>query len=492
MNQRLFLKVRCTGLAAAMLVLIFCAGCGQNSSQNEMAVTTSSDQARKDFLEGRQMFEQVRVDEARQNFDKALEEDPNFALAHLYRAFTATTAMDFQEHLEHALENKNAASEGEQLLIESTKADADDKPAYAVQLLEKLVKQFPNDKRAHLTLGFSYAGLKQYDNAIGEYQRAIQLDANFAGAYNGLGYAYRAKEDYAAAEKAFQDYIRLVPDEANPYDSMADLYLKMGKYDLAIENYKKAAELNPNFAFSQRKIGTCLVFQGKFNEAREAFSSALQMEPTPSGRVVDMGMIALSFVYEGNLGEALKQIDGAFQMAVETGNPQQQASLHSMKCRIYLENGQYDQAMNSLAACIKVVNESNLPEANKNSFIRGGVINKARMAAKQKKFDEALAKAEELKAQISAGDDPTLMEDYHSLMGFISYQKGDYAQAVAHLKEADQENPYDLYQLAAALAGAGEEGEAAKMYEKVANWNDSSLDYALVRKEALTRYVAGR
>src|SRR5262245_25967431 len=89
--------------AAALTVALFLALPTIARAQGEIPLTTKSAEARKIFLDARQKYEIIRVDEARDLFAKAIEKDPKFALAHLYRAFTGTSAIDFQTHLKEAV-----------------------------------------------------------------------------------------------------------------------------------------------------------------------------------------------------------------------------------------------------------------------------------------------------------------------------------------------------------------------------------------------------
>ncbi|MCI0693129.1 tetratricopeptide repeat protein [candidate division KSB1 bacterium] len=459
-------------------------------AQSEIPLTTKSAEARKIFLEARQQFENIRFDEARDLFAKAIAKDPSFALAHLYRSFTGTSAMDFQKHLKNAVALAPKASEGERLMIEAVQANTENNPVKAVTLAEQLVQKFPNDKRAHFYLGQYYYGRDEDDRAIAELNKATEIDKNYAPAYNLLGYAHREQGDYAKAEEAFKNYIRLLPNEANPYDSLADLYTKMGRYEEAITNYKKAVELNPKFAFSQGKIGDNLVFMGKFEEGRAAYRKAMEMETTPSGKLTHTAAIARSFIYEGKPQQALTESEKILQMAAQDGLPEWQAGTHSTNCDIYIETGNFDKAEQSLAECRKVMTASQLSTAIKENFAKAALFDEAVIAAKRKDFTKATAKADEYRAKIEAGKDPKEMENHHALLGRIYFEKGEYAKAVEHLKQANQENPYTLFLLAFATSETGDMAKSAELYKKAANWNENSLNYAFIRSKAMTALEA--
>jgi Tfp pilus assembly protein PilF len=76
-----FRVTRTVGLLAFALWIVLPAIVG---AQEEMPITTKSDEARKIFLQARQLFDNIRFDEARELFSKAIEKDPDFTLAHLY------------------------------------------------------------------------------------------------------------------------------------------------------------------------------------------------------------------------------------------------------------------------------------------------------------------------------------------------------------------------------------------------------------------------
>src|SRR6201981_3777318 len=79
--------------------------------------TTKSDDARKEFLEGRDLSERLLGQESLQHFDKAIALDPDFALAEWARANNSPTAKEFFAHQLKASILADKASEGEKLLI---------------------------------------------------------------------------------------------------------------------------------------------------------------------------------------------------------------------------------------------------------------------------------------------------------------------------------------------------------------------------------------
>jgi tetratricopeptide (TPR) repeat protein len=125
-----------------------------NSSNGKIAITTSSEEARKEYLAGRDLQEKLRITDSIQHFDKAISLDPNFALAELNRANVSPTAKEFFDHLKKAVALSDKASDGERMLIQANEAGANANPSKQKEILEKLVAAYPNDERAHFNLGW--------------------------------------------------------------------------------------------------------------------------------------------------------------------------------------------------------------------------------------------------------------------------------------------------------------------------------------------------
>ena len=240
---------------------------GTATGTGKIPVTTSSEDARKEYLAGRDLQEKLRITDSIQHFDKAISLDPNFALAELNRANVSPTAKEFFDHLKKAVALSEKASDGERMLIQATEAGANGNQTKQRETLERLVATYPNDERAHFNLGGYYFGQQDYKQAITHYKKATELDPTYSTAFNILGYAYRQDENYNEAENAFKKYIELIPNDPNPYDSYAELLLKMGRFDEAIAQYKKALAIDSNFLNSHFGIAAALTYEGKPSEA---------------------------------------------------------------------------------------------------------------------------------------------------------------------------------------------------------------------------------
>ena len=458
---------------------------GCTDRTKEIPITTQSEEARNAFIEGRELAEHFRIVEAREYFDKAIELDPDFAQAYLYRGMYYISNEDYKIHLEKAIALMDKVSEGEQLLIKQSKVNNfDDNLDEQFELRKQLVKKYPGDKRAYTLLGMSYSGRNEDAKAIAQYEAAIALDKNYASSYNQLGYAYREIGEYEKAEQAFKDYIKLIPDQANPYDSRADLYMKMGRFEEAIKNYQKAIDLNTDFAASQRKIGTCLVFLDRLNEGRDACLKAQKMELTDWDRLLDQDMIVRSYIYEEDYPNAIDAIDKLLVTGTEAELPTWIPYAHIMKSRVLLEIGDLDAADNSLVNCDESMKGTEFTPNTRNYFNRTAFAIEGRISGKRQDSEKAFENAEKFKALLDSRKDPNAAKTYNGLMGMIYFDKGKFEKAIEHFKLSSQEDPFTIYYHGVAQSKTGNDKMAQELYTKAANWNEDSYNFAFIRTKA--------
>ena len=254
----------------ALVVLSASAGAAPQTGKpgDKIPITTASEEARKLYLQGRDLSEKLRATDGRRYFEQAIQKDKDFALAYLGLANTAGTAKEFFDAASRGAALADRVSAGERAMLLATDAIAKGDVVGQERQLTGLVKAFPGDERAQTLLGTYYFGRQNYAKAIEHYTKATTINPSFSQPYNQLGYANRFLVKYPEAESAFKKYIELIPDDPNPYDSYAELLMKMGRFDESIRNYEKALSIDPNFIASLIGIANDQIFQGKTDAAR--------------------------------------------------------------------------------------------------------------------------------------------------------------------------------------------------------------------------------
>lgn len=474
-------------LAGLVVIAVVQAGC-KASTPDEIPITTKSKEASRLFIQGRNLYEFYHYDQANELFKKAIELDPDFALAHLYFGASATDTPDYQAGITKAFALASQVSEGERMLITGQKAALEDRDfEKANRTYQELILLFPKDKRAHWVLAWSYGTLQQYGKQIAGLEAAIALDEGFAPPYETLGYVYRQLEKYDQAEAAFREYARLSPKEANSRDILGDLYKKMGRFEDAIEEYEEAVRMDPKFVYSQQKIGSCLYFLERYEDGRQAYLKAMRMPYRPSEKVYEQEGILRGYLYEGEYDKALEAADTAIQMGYELGLPERSTFLPLVKGYIHCELGDFDKAEACIADSLKAIDNADLMDSIKNNQRAAAAFIHAAIAATKKDFETATAQAGSYQQQIAAIKNPAIQKQASWLLGYIALAQGDADKAVEYFDQGEMDSVWNMYYFAEAKEQAGDGAGAAELYKKVANWNLDGVWYPFVRSKAIEK-----
>ncbi len=170
--------------------------------------TTPSLEALKAYSEGERIALRAGDTEAINFYKRAMELDPNFALAYsaLGVSYFNLSQVDLAaENATKAYELREHVSERERYRISTTYYHA------VTGDLEKAIKEYalwsrsyPRDATPHLNLGVVYQQLGQYDKAVAETQEALQL-APTTTAYGNLSFEYIALNRLDDAEKMLRE-----------------------------------------------------------------------------------------------------------------------------------------------------------------------------------------------------------------------------------------------------------------------------------------------
>lgn len=478
-------------IAGVLLSSAALTACNQTSSSTSTAsasdggklpVTTRSDEARQEFLKGRDLSERLLGQESLAHFDKAIALDNEFASAELARANNAPTAKDVFDHLNKAVSLADKASEGEKLLILANQAGANGDVVKQKDYLEKLVAAYPNDERAQFNLGAYYFGQQELDPAVDRFKKVIEISSNYSPVYNMLGYAYRQKEDYPDAEQAFRKYIELIPNDPNPYDSYAELLLKTGRFDDSQTQYRKALSLDPHFTPSHFGLSAALLYAGKRQEAQaELQKMADQARNDGELRTAYFGMAVLA-TDAGKFDQALQAVDKQYAIAQKANDIVAMAGDIQTKGRILMEIPRFEDAQREFDRSYKMIESSTQPQQIKDNTKLLHQFNLTEVAIETKNFAAAKAKAEEFRKGAEPTKNSLQIKNSHELAGRIALGEKDYAKAIAELEQADQQNPQNLYRLSQAYQGSGDRAKAEDYYARAANFNSlPRLAFAFVR-----------
>jgi len=170
--------------------------------------TTPSLEGLKAYSLGMRTWEGKGDSEAIPFFKRAVELDPNFALAYLALGtnyFNLAQTSLANANLKKAFELRDRVSERERDRITADYyAIAAGDEEKAIRAYELWAKSYPRDDLAPLDLGNEYMLLGQWERALSETQESLRLERNDVVAYINLGQIYLALNDLDEANVTFQ------------------------------------------------------------------------------------------------------------------------------------------------------------------------------------------------------------------------------------------------------------------------------------------------
>ena len=139
--------------------------------------------------------------------------------------------------------------------------------------------------------------------AIEAANKALQLDANLAEPHAALGVTkYRYSGDWVGAEQEFQRTIQLDPGYAYGYILYGQFLDNAGRSEQACANYRKARQLDPLNSASVNNVARCLLLEGKYEQAVAEARTAVDLEPR---HVSSRWALAGIYEQEGRFAEAI-------------------------------------------------------------------------------------------------------------------------------------------------------------------------------------------
>ncbi len=160
----------------------------------------------------------------------------------------------------------------------------------AMKALNRAIEKFERHALAYERRGHINFKLRNYDDALYDFSKSIDINPNHPDAYWGRAKVYMVKKDYEAAvvdlEKAISTSIPHQPIFWSARRLKGEAHFLLGQYDKALFELKLVTKRkfqpdDPNFKWQPRALlffGKTLIEKGHYTEAVEAFNKLLSLE----------------------------------------------------------------------------------------------------------------------------------------------------------------------------------------------------------------------
>src|SRR5436190_2329866 len=409
-------------LLAITFLLIACNDNEKTASSlkiTDIPATSKSKEAIAAFQEGLAFSDDNNGNKARDAFAKAIQLDPNLAIAYMYKSNFDLSVKEGMDDLTTAKAHLDGASEWEKMYYDLQQTYITNDWNKRLEIAKKITAAFPDAARAQVDLGYVYLSGNESDKATEAFQKAIDLDPKWRGGYDGLVNRYVGSEskDFKKAETNALKVVELMPKSSNAQISLGDCYRAEDDLEKAKVAYMNAIELNPDEPVAYSKKGHVNSFLGKYDEARNDYSEAAKHDVDASNSNL---FSALTYVYAGDTKTAMQSFMDYVAKADASGNSKSKIAGDKLN---YLSNC----AMISFHTCDAAKLREVVTMMQGPSDQIGNDVGSAEQKSLQKasllywsaladindgKLDDAKAKAEEIKTTLASVNIPSKLQDY--------------------------------------------------------------------------------
>ncbi|MCX6260418.1 MAG: hypothetical protein NTY95_06215, partial [Bacteroidia bacterium] len=286
--------------------------------------STTSPEAYRYYLYGENARSKRDYATARKMFSQALAIDSNFTLMRLRLSVTCINEGLWKEARKWSL---NAYSKRDQMPIwmkimaDINHAGLFETPIEEIKYMRQFLEiddQFPG---TYYGIGLSYNDLYQYDRAIPEFEKSLELYDKFGTKpwwvynYTLLGEAYHETGQYKKEKKLYKRADKDFPNDPSIISRKAILFLTDGDTLTGNKYIEQYISLYRDNSWSETALACNLGWvyskAALFNKAEKSLRRATNLEPDNAYRIYDLGWFLVD--KDQNVEEGLKLIDKALE-----------------------------------------------------------------------------------------------------------------------------------------------------------------------------------
>lgn len=445
-------------------------------------VTTSSPEAYRHFVQGIQYDRRGEYRKAIESMEKAVAIDPEFASA--YHAMSwcyGNLRYDAEEKkcIQKAMDLSGRLSDKEKYNIQGTYyIDSEKTYDKALEALNKLTALYPDDISGNNLLGVLHVRLGEREKAIEYYGKAIKAGTQDVAIYTNQAVQYMALGMYDKALEVCESYIENFGDSAAIRRRLALIYQDKGDYEQALQQTEKAISLSGDYWQNIRLKGDVYLYMDDWERAEQEYQKLLEKQES---NAYGYGLRSMQILYliKGRFHDYKKIVWETLELSENISQPSWVVSCHIGLAYGERRLGRFEQALKELDSAWQIaVDEEYL------SSQRSILSLRIQIYLEMNRLEDAQKTAAELKKRIDQAPAKVLVHLHYYLTGMIELKKKNTQKAIEWIQKArslispiSSSNLFYTFSLGEAFYSAGDLEKAAQEFEKAVALTTGKLSY---------------
>ena len=161
----------------------------------------------------------------------------------------------------------------------------------ALDIVETLIKDYPEVPLLFNISGACYAGLGQFDRAVMLYEQALTIEPEYAEAHYNLASTLQELGQLDAAVKSYDKSLAIKPNYADAHNNLGNVLKDLKQLEAAVKSYKTAIAIKPDYLEAHYSLGTTLQELGQLDDAVKSYKEVLGIEPDFAEMHNNLGVI---------------------------------------------------------------------------------------------------------------------------------------------------------------------------------------------------------
>jgi len=225
----------------------------------------------------------------------------------------------------------------------------------AIKNYDRAIEIKPDYAKAHFNLAGALQDLGQLESAVNSYEKALAIEPGYAEAHNNLGSVLKDLKQNEAAVQSYKQALVIKPDYIEAQYSLGLTQQDLGQFKAAIKCYEMVIANRPNFADVYNSLGIAFLDFGQFDEAVKSYKAAIKLKPNFLEAINNLG---IAFYKLNQLDKAIKFYEQAISL-----NPDFIDAYNNIGIALF-EGGQPNDAIKFYEKVLKI--DPNYAEAYNN------------------------------------------------------------------------------------------------------------------------------